>query len=1090
MNLIIKIMCSGNHTRRALAAAAGVFTLLAGTGAASTLWEFKFNETWPVAANTGTGSPAPHLITRRANGWPTLYDLHGADGSGVSGLAGDRALDLSGINTNGGLYTGHTAGPQLSIVNSNCTAIQNLTTLTLSGWFKALYPIEKTPYSKSAILMNFSEYSGINLGNNGFGVQISTTTATKNQISVILDKATLYFDVTAIMGFSDTNKWYFWAVTYDGTLTNNNANLYMGTPGSSVAQVGAALTANYGTLETNTTDFFLSGGSGSGTIKGFQDNVRVDNVVLSLAELEARRVMDVAANIALYGRGTLIPNGNGTPIPEDATDFGNAMPSSLAVTNVFAITNWGADVLLLTEATPVVLSGNTGDFTVITDSLSTNIAARSSTTFKVVFAPTTTGTRTGLVSIANNVASKNPYTFTIKGNGITVEPVIGALGKGRTIGNGDRSPSGSDGTDSGAADITGMAITNTFAITNGGLALLTLTGGTPVTLTGDTGDFLVDTAGMATSVAAGSSTSFRIIFNPGVSGLRTAVVNLASDDAHLNPFTFAVQGSGQKPLIVVSGKGTPITSGDTTPAMADGTDFGGTDLMQGLSLTNVFAITNSGPGALLLTGGTPVSLTGNISDFTVCANPATTLMSGASTSFKIVFAPTLPGIRTGTVTIANNDSDRTPYLFGIQGFAAVATNSIPYGETFESYPVGYELAATNGWSARFSPMGVVTTTLYASTYTGAFPLPGTHLKTFRIDGLVTNTFIATSCSNVWVDMILESKSWTNSTPPSESMLTHAQFALCITTNHHVAVWNCLAPPSPTCAWTELLDTTVPEDSYVRVTVEMDYVRDTTNYFHYRLWVNEVASVTPKIWYAAAKTNWNSLNRITCEGLFHLDDLSVQTLNPYGSLSILASSLGHGSIVPAGTITVPYGATASFTNTPSPWYHIDTFTVDGTPLGAPPVLTFTNVKAGHTIQASFAPDTVLSNTPSWWLAQANPAWTNNLNAAATNDQDGDGLQTWEEYIAGTNPTNPASVFGLQIVWTNNAWQVSVPTIEPGAQYDGLKRYYSLESCADLLSGTWTPLPGLTDIRASGSVLICTNLTVATNCFLKGKVRLAP
>ncbi|MEI6514500.1 MAG: hypothetical protein WCO77_00860, partial [bacterium] len=144
----------------------------------------------------------------------------------------------------------------------------------------------------------------------------------------------------------------------------------------------------------------------------------------------------------------------------------------------------------------------------------------------------------------------------------------------------------------------------------------------------------------------------------------------------------------------------------------------------------------------------------------------------------------------------------------------------------------------------------------------------------------------------------------------------------------------------------------------------------------------------------------------------------------------------------------------------------------------------------TIQASFAPDTVLSNTPSWWLAQANPAWTNNLNAAATNDQDGDGLQTWEEYIAGTNPTNPASVFGLQIVWTNNAWQVSVPTIEPGAQYAGLNRYYSLESCADLLSGTWTPLPGLTDIRASGSVLICTNLTVATNCFLKGKVRLAP
>jgi hypothetical protein len=1083
-------MCSGNHTRRAFSAAAGVLTLLAGTGVASTLWEFKFNETGLAPANTGTGSLAPVLITRRAFSWPFRYDLHGADGSGVSGLAGDRALNLSGINTNGGLYTGHTAGPQLNVAYTNCTAIQNLTTLTLSGWFNALYPIEIATYSGNAKLMSFYQWSSLNGGNNGFGVQISTTIATKNQIYVILDKASLYFDVTAIMGFNDTNKWYFWAATYDGTLSSNNAKLYMGTPGSAVIQVGAAQTANSGSLETNTSDFSLNGGSGSGTIKGFQDNVRVDNVVMSLAELETRRILDAGANMALYGRGTLIPNGNGTPIPGDATDFGNAMPASLAVTNVFAITNWGADLLLLTGAPPVVLSGNTGDFTVIVDSLSTNIAARSSTPFKVVFAPTTTGTRTGLVSIANSVASKNPYTFTIKGNGITVEPVIGAMGKGRTIGTGDLSPSGADGTDFGAADITGMAITNTFAITNSGLALLTLTGGTPVTLSGDTGDFSVDTAGMASSVAAGASTTFRIIFNPGVHGLRTALVHLASDDAHLNPFTFFVQGTGQKPLIVVSGNGTPITSGDITPAMADGTDFGGTDLMLGPTLTNVFAITNSGPGVLLLTGETPVSLSGNVSDFTVCANPATTLVSGASTSFKVVFAPTMPGIRTGTVTIANNDVDRTPYVFGIQGFAGVATNSIPYGETFESYPVGYELAFTNGWSARFSPMGVVTTNPYAGSYTGAFPLQGPHQKTFRIDGLVTNTFSATTHSNVWVDMILESKSWTNNTLPAESLLTHAQFALCITTNHHVAVWNCLAPPSPTCGWTELLDTDVPENSFVRVTVEMDYVRDSTNYFHYRVWVNETASVSPKIWYAAAKTNLNSLSRITCEGLFHMDDLSVQTLNPFGALSIFASSLGYGSIVPAGTVTIPYGSSTSFTNTPSLWYHIGTLTVDGSPIEALPVLTFTNVRTSHTIEARFAPDTVLSNTPSWWLAEANPAWTNNLNAAATNDQDRDGFTTWEEYIAGTNPTNPASVFGLQIVWSNNAWQVSVPTIEPGAQYEGLNRYYSLESCTDLLSGNWAPLPGLTDIRASGSVLICTNLTGATNRYFKGKVRLAP
>jgi len=97
-------------------------------------------------------------------------------------------------------------------------------------------------------------------------------------------------------------------------------------------------------------------------------------------------------------------------------------------------------------------------------------------------------------------------------------------------------------------------------------------------------------------------------------------------------------------------------------------------------------------------------------------------------------------------------------------------------------------------------------------------------------------------------------------------------------------------PPPDLRWTELLDTDVPEDSYVRHH-RNGLCQDTTNYFHYRVWVNEAASVTPKIWYAAAKTNWNSLSRITCEGLFHMDDLSVQTLNPFGPLSIIASSLG-------------------------------------------------------------------------------------------------------------------------------------------------------------------------------------------------------
>ena len=64
---------------------------------------------------------------------------------------------------------------------------------------------------------------------------------------------------------------------------------------------------------------------------------------------------------------------------------------------------------------------------------------------------------------------------------------------------------------------------------------------------------------------------------------------------------------------------------------------------------------------------------------------------------------------------------------------------------------------------------------------------------------------------------------------------------------------------------------------------------------------------------------------------------------------------------------------------------------------------------RTIRAVFIADLSTNGTPHWWLAQyglTNSGAT--FDQAETNDFDSDGLNNWQEYIAGTDPTNAVSV----------------------------------------------------------------------------------
>ncbi|MFN8354778.1 MAG: BspA family leucine-rich repeat surface protein [Spirosomataceae bacterium] len=117
------------------------------------------------------------------------------------------------------------------------------------------------------------------------------------------------------------------------------------------------------------------------------------------------------------GNSVSIPNNDTSPVITDDTDFGPALVAGGTVVRTFTIENTGGNPLTLSGSPLVAISGNNAsDFTVTTLPAS-SVSASSSTTFQITFDPSAEGVRNATVSIANNDATKNPYTFSITGYG-------------------------------------------------------------------------------------------------------------------------------------------------------------------------------------------------------------------------------------------------------------------------------------------------------------------------------------------------------------------------------------------------------------------------------------------------------------------------------------------------------------------------------------------------------------------------------------------------------------------------------------------------------------------------------------------------
>ena len=115
-------------------------------------------------------------------------------------------------------------------------------------------------------------------------------------------------------------------------------------------------------------------------------------------------------------------------------------------------------------------------------------------------------------------------------------------------------------------------------------------------------------------------------------------------------------------------------------AIADGGSYDFGSKTVGSNTDVVFTIENTGTADLTLT--TPITIGGaNADQFTIEAQPGSTVAGSASTTYTVRFTPTSPGAKTATISIANNDSDENPYDLTITGTAAVPEIDLKQGVT-------------------------------------------------------------------------------------------------------------------------------------------------------------------------------------------------------------------------------------------------------------------------------------------------------------------------------------------------------------------------------------------------------------------------
>ena len=333
----------------------------------------------------------------------------------------------------------------------------------------------------------------------------------------------------------------------------------------------------------------------------------------------------------------------GVGVNPASLSFGSVtVNTSSSAASVVVTNNSGQTVSILR------VSSSLPEFIVLVPAMPITLGAHGSASFQVMFQPDAALTFNGSITLSTSRKGGSSQTISVSGTGT---PASLASSQSYLLSAGASSLNFGN-------TLVGTSTLQTVALTNTGTASVNIS---QAAITG--AGFSLSTFPGAVTLAAGQSFTLTVSFAPATAGSATGSLSVVSSATN-SPATISLTGSGVQAQL------------GANPSSAS---FG--SVVMGNSNSQTIKLTNSGTAAVSISqanvSGAGFSITG-MPTLPMTINP------GYSTTFNAVFAPTMSGGVTGSVSLLSN-APNSPLIIALSGTGVAVTNLLSANPTSLSF---------------------------------------------------------------------------------------------------------------------------------------------------------------------------------------------------------------------------------------------------------------------------------------------------------------------------------------------------------------------------------------------------------------------